>query len=69
MKISKDISEHYTWGNNCDGWHLLKTDNLSIIQERMFSGTNEAFHFHHKTQQLIITKYSQGIDIIESALY
>jgi mannose-6-phosphate isomerase-like protein (cupin superfamily) len=51
MKINKSISEHYTWGQNCDGWHLLKTDTLSIIQERMPSGTSESFHFHNKSQQ------------------
>ncbi len=51
MKTNKETSEHYTWGHNCDGWHLLKTDTLSIIQERMPSGTEEASHFHHKAQQ------------------
>lgn len=51
MKISKETSEHYTWGQNCDGWHLLKSDTLSIIQEKMPIGTEEALHFHHKAQQ------------------
>lgn len=51
MKISKDISEHYIWGEVCDGWHLLKTDSLSVIQERIPSGKGESLHFHHKSQQ------------------
>ena len=51
MKISKETSEHYTWGQNCDGWHLLKSDTLSIIQERMPVGTEEALHFHYQSQQ------------------
>lgn len=51
MKISKETSEHYTWGDNCDGWHLLKSDSLSVIQERMPAGTEEALHFHHKARQ------------------
>jgi len=45
-------SEHYTWGNNCDGWHLLKSGNLSVIQEKMPPGTSEKTHFHTKSQQI-----------------
>jgi len=51
MKIYKEISEHYIWGQVCDGWHLLKTDSLNIIQERMPPGTEELEHFHQKAQQ------------------
>jgi mannose-6-phosphate isomerase-like protein (cupin superfamily) len=43
---------HYTWGANCDGWHLLKTDSLSVIEERMPPGTAEQLHFHKYSQQL-----------------
>jgi mannose-6-phosphate isomerase-like protein (cupin superfamily)/N-acetylglutamate synthase-like GNAT family acetyltransferase len=45
-------SEHYTWGNKCDGWHLLKSDSLSVIQERMPPGTTEQLHCHRFTQQV-----------------
>ena len=51
MKSSTKNSEHYTWGTNCDGWHLLKSDSLSVIQERMPSGTTETMHKHSKSQQ------------------
>lgn len=44
-------AEHYIWGDNCDGWHLLKADSLSVIQERMPKGTLESLHFHEKSQQ------------------
>jgi quercetin dioxygenase-like cupin family protein len=43
--------EHYQWGENCDGWRLLKEETLSVIQERMPSGTSEAKHYHHHAQQ------------------
>jgi hypothetical protein len=46
-----DNSEHYIWGENCDGWHLLKSDSLSVIQEKMPPGTKESLHFHSKAQQ------------------
>ncbi len=52
MKISTDNAEHYTWGNKCDGWHLLKTDSLSVIQERMPPHTAELRHYHAKSQQV-----------------
>jgi mannose-6-phosphate isomerase-like protein (cupin superfamily) len=45
-------NEHYTWGGNCDGWHLLKTDGLSVIREKMPPGTAEQLHFHEHAQQL-----------------
>jgi hypothetical protein len=33
--ISTKSAEHYTWGAGCDGWHLVKTAQLSVIEERM----------------------------------
>jgi mannose-6-phosphate isomerase-like protein (cupin superfamily) len=42
---------HYTWGEGCDGWHLLKTDALSIIEERMPPGSSERRHFHDRARQ------------------
>ncbi|CAA9220558.1 MAG: Mannose-6-phosphate isomerase [uncultured Adhaeribacter sp.] len=44
-------AEHYIWGENCEGWHLVKTDKLSIIQERMPAGTAEKRHYHQYAQQ------------------
>jgi mannose-6-phosphate isomerase-like protein (cupin superfamily)/N-acetylglutamate synthase-like GNAT family acetyltransferase len=52
MNISTHNAEHYTWGANCDGWHLLKSDPLSVIQERMPAGTSEQLHAHRFAQQL-----------------
>jgi mannose-6-phosphate isomerase-like protein (cupin superfamily) len=49
--IGKENAEHYTWRMNCDGWHLVKHNQLSIIQERMPPGTSEVKHFHQKSSQ------------------
>ena len=49
--ISKSTAEHYVWGEGCDGWHLLKNPQLSVIQERMPAHTAEVRHFHHHAQQ------------------
>jgi mannose-6-phosphate isomerase-like protein (cupin superfamily) len=51
MKSIKN-AESYTWGDGCDGWHLLKTDSLSVIQEKMPPGTSEQLHLHKHAQQL-----------------
>jgi mannose-6-phosphate isomerase-like protein (cupin superfamily) len=52
MITSTENAEHYTWGAQCDGWHLLKSDSLSVIQERMPPGTGEQLHYHTHAQQL-----------------
>ena len=49
--ISKKTAEHYVWGENCDGWHLVKGAELSVIHERMPAKTAEARHFHSKARQ------------------
>ncbi len=41
----------YKWGANCDGWNLVDEASLSIKQERMPAGTEEAKHFHQEAQQ------------------
>ena len=49
--IDRNNAEHYIWGQNCDGWHLLKSSEVSIIQERMPSNTFEIRHTHNKSRQ------------------
>ncbi len=49
--MSKETAEHYVWGKGCNGWHLVKTAELSVIHERMPAGTSEARHFHTRARQ------------------
>jgi mannose-6-phosphate isomerase-like protein (cupin superfamily) len=49
--ISRADAEHYNWGAGCDGWHLVRTDSLSVIEERMPSGTAEVRHRHRHARQ------------------
>ncbi len=51
MKKSKENSEHYKWGDNCSGWHLVKTQSLSVIEELMLPKTQEKKHYHSNSQQ------------------
>jgi mannose-6-phosphate isomerase-like protein (cupin superfamily) len=53
--ISIKSAEHYKWGGpqgtDCDGWHLVKTPDLSIIEELMPAGTSEVRHSHVHARQ------------------
>jgi mannose-6-phosphate isomerase-like protein (cupin superfamily) len=49
--VSKENAEHYTWGGICDGWHLVRQGDLSVIHERMPSGASEVRHYHNKARQ------------------
>jgi len=49
--ISRATAEHYTWGQGCDGWHLVKDAAMSVIEEQMPPGSAEVFHLHRAAQQ------------------
>ncbi len=53
--VSTVNAEHYQWGGpagtDCDGWHLVRTPQLSIIEESMPPGTSEARHYHVPARQ------------------
>jgi len=51
MKISIKNAEHYVWGSQCDGWHLVKNQELSVIHERMPANTEELKHYHEHSRQ------------------
>lgn len=53
MKVPVSIAnaENYVWGEGCDGWHLLRRDDLSILEERMPAGTREQRHYHARSRQ------------------
>jgi mannose-6-phosphate isomerase-like protein (cupin superfamily) len=64
--IEKLNAEHYYWGQACDGWHLVRTPELSIIQERMPPGTSEVPHYHQQSNQFFYvltgTLSIEGVD-------
>lgn len=49
--IDKKSAEHYTWGEICDGWHLLEGETLSVIEERIPPGGSEIAHHHEHARQ------------------
>ncbi|MBB5339818.1 cupin domain-containing protein [Tunturiibacter gelidoferens] len=53
--VSPQTAEHYKWGGpqgeDCDGWHLVRTPDLSVIEELMPPGTSEVQHLHLHSRQ------------------
>jgi mannose-6-phosphate isomerase-like protein (cupin superfamily) len=49
--IDTQTAEHYIWGEVCDGWHMVKSADLSVIQERMPPGAAEVRHYHQHARQ------------------
>lgn len=68
MKKSKGNSEHYNWGNNCSGWHLVKSENLSIIEELMPANTSEQKHYHNFSEQFFYILSGTGTFEIENKI-
>lgn len=58
--ISPANAEHYTWGKGCDGWYLVKNDELTIIEERMPAGTSETRHRHARAHQFFYVLAGEG---------
>jgi mannose-6-phosphate isomerase-like protein (cupin superfamily) len=49
--IHRGNAPHYTWGERCDGWHLVRRAELSVIAEEMPPGTAEVEHHHAVARQ------------------
>jgi mannose-6-phosphate isomerase-like protein (cupin superfamily) len=66
--IRKETAEHYVWGGRCDGWHLLKNPQLSVIQELMPAGMAEVRHFHHHAQQFLYVLAGEAVMEVDGRL-
>src|SRR5579875_1440592 len=55
MPVSVETAEHYVWGERqgpaCDGWRLVQSEALSVIEERMPAGAREERHSHARARQ------------------
>ncbi|OOG50332.1 cupin domain-containing protein [Rhodanobacter sp. C01] len=65
--ISTGSAEHYHWGEACDGWHLLAGDDLSVIEERMPSGSTEQRHRHAKARQFFYVLEGEAVLELEGS--
>jgi mannose-6-phosphate isomerase-like protein (cupin superfamily) len=65
MVLSINNAEHYVWGEVCDGWHLLKRDDMSVIQERVPAGGAEVMHYHDTARQFFYILDGEGLMTFE----
>ncbi|MFZ1135745.1 MAG: cupin domain-containing protein [Candidatus Korobacteraceae bacterium] len=57
--INRQRAEHYIWRGNCDGWHLVKQPQLSVIEERMTPGASEVRHHHVHARQFFYALHGE----------
>ena len=65
MVVSLENTEHYIWGEICDGWHLLKRDDMSVIQERVPAGGAEVLHYHNTARQFFYILEGEGMMVFD----
>ena len=59
--ISIKNADHYLWGDQCEGWHLLRGNDLHVIQERVPPGKSEKPHFHSTARQFFFVLSGQAV--------
>lgn len=48
---SRAVGQQYGWGEGCQGWHLVRAQNLGVIEEQMPPGAREQRHWHARARQ------------------
>jgi quercetin dioxygenase-like cupin family protein len=51
LPVSKSSAPHYIWASVCDGWRLIDTPGLSLVEERVPPGAEEVRHYHNQARQ------------------
>lgn len=69
MIFSKTDKNHYTWGDNCDAWTLMQSDNIIIKEEKMPPNTEERLHFHNEVEQVFYIINGKASFLIEEKEY
>lgn len=67
-KISVDNAPHYKWGQDCNGWRLVRTAELSIIEERMPPGTSELRHHHTRSRQFFYVLKGEAVLALDGSV-
>ncbi len=63
--VDRGNAEHYLWGEGCDGWHLLKRQDLSVIAERVPAGVREVRHRHARARQFFYVLSGRAVIELE----
>ena len=62
-------AEHYLWGEGCDGWRLLKRQDLSVIAERVPPGAREARHVHAVSRQFFFILSGRAVIEVDGCVH
>ena len=63
--IDRSSAEHYIWSQVCDGWHLVKRPDMSVIAERVPPGRAEIRHYHSNARQFFYILSGEAVIEIE----
>lgn len=66
-KISKKSATTFAWRETCEGWTLMDTPQLHVIQERMPAKTFEVSHVHHRTHQFYYVLDGEAVVEIDNS--
>lgn len=58
--VSARSAGHYKWGEVCDGWRLLETEQMSVIEEAVPPGAGEVRHVHSRARQFFYVLSGQA---------
>lgn len=67
--IENGNAEHYAWGENANGWWLMKNPHLSVVHEVAPPGNAEIRHYHHQARQFFFILQGQATVEIESEVF
>jgi mannose-6-phosphate isomerase-like protein (cupin superfamily) len=59
--MSTENAEHYVWGDNCDGWYLVRSPELTIIQEQVPPEGKETRHYHERAWQFFFVLGGEAV--------
>jgi mannose-6-phosphate isomerase-like protein (cupin superfamily) len=59
--IDTSNAENYQWGHGCSGWHLLKRDDFSVIEEFVPPGQIEQRHIHSNSRQFFYILQGEAV--------
>jgi mannose-6-phosphate isomerase-like protein (cupin superfamily) len=67
--VSVANAEHYGWGDGCDAWYLVRTAELTVIEELMPPGTSERRHYHERARQFFYVLCGELTLVVDCAVH
>jgi mannose-6-phosphate isomerase-like protein (cupin superfamily) len=66
MIINTKNTKNYQWGNNCQAWTFIQSENVIVKEELMPPHTEEQLHFHNETEQFFYILDGKASFLLES---